>query len=50
MYQKKDIRMTLDYEEDFQFFQNVIEHFSDLNTEMDFEKILLFLDQKVIFY
>ena len=27
LYEKKQIRMTLDYEDDFKFFKNVIEHF-----------------------
>ena len=27
LYKRKDIRMTLDYEDDFEFFKNVIEHF-----------------------
>tara|TARA_R110000851_G_scaffold60526_3_gene139595 strand:+ start:2121 stop:2876 length:756 start_codon:yes stop_codon:yes gene_type:complete len=43
-YKKKNIRMTLDYEEDLTFFKAVIEHFGQLGAEMSFEKILEFLD------
>ena len=44
-YKKKDIRMTLDYEEDFMFFKTVIEHFLDSGIEMSFENILSFLEE-----
>jgi len=30
---KPEIRMTLDYEEDFQFFKNIIEHFAALGQK-----------------
>ena len=44
-YKKKNIRMTLDYEEDFVFFETVIGHFVDSRSEMDFEEILTFLNE-----
>jgi len=44
MYEKKNIRMTLDYEEDLDFFKTVIEHFQDIESEMAFENILKFLE------
>ena len=31
-YKKRKMRLTLDYEEDFEFFKNVIEHFLDNKT------------------
>ena len=43
IYEKKDIRMTLDYEEDLTFFRTVIGHFIDSGKEMTFENILCFL-------
>jgi spore coat polysaccharide biosynthesis protein SpsF len=44
-YKKKNIRMTLDYEEDLNFFKTVIGHFEDSNSEMEFNEILKFLDK-----
>ena len=44
-YKKKNIRMTLDYEEDFIFFKSVIEHFKEAGLEMSFDNILLFLEK-----
>tara|TARA_R110002096_G_scaffold77575_3_gene182553 strand:+ start:1529 stop:2284 length:756 start_codon:yes stop_codon:yes gene_type:complete len=44
-YKKKNIRMTLDYEEDLNFFETVIEHFENSNSEMKFDEILKFLDK-----
>ena len=44
MYEKKNIRMTLDYEEDLSFFKTVIEHFQNTKSEMFFENILKFLE------
>ena len=43
-YQKRDFRLTLDYEEDLEFFRLVIEHFMHSKEEMTFENILLFLE------
>ncbi len=45
-YKKKNIRMTMDYIEDFYFFESVIRHFKNLNTEPTFDKILKYLDQR----
>ena len=45
IYNKKNIRMTLDYEEDFLFFKTIIEYFVDNNIKMTFENILVFLNQ-----
>lgn len=42
-YQKKNIRMTLDYIEDLEFFETVISHFQQTGTEPTFDKILQFL-------
>ena len=44
-YKKRKIRMTLDYIEDFDFFTTVIEHFRETERELDFEEILVFLEQ-----
>jgi spore coat polysaccharide biosynthesis protein SpsF len=45
IYNKKNIRMTLDYEEDFLFFKTIVEDFVDNDKEMIFEDILRFLEQ-----
>ena len=34
IFKRSDIRMTLDYEEDFQFFKKVIEHFGSLDFNL----------------
>ena len=39
---RKDIRMTLDYQEDFDFFKNVIDYFENIDYSM--QDILLYLD------
>ena len=44
-YQKKQIRMTLDYIEDFNFFTAVIEYFKKSTRELNFENILIYLKQ-----
>ena len=36
--------MTLDYQEDLDFFTTIIEHFRKNDLEMSFEEILSFLD------
>ncbi len=42
---RPEIRMTLDYEDDFQFFKNIIEHFLRLNkTAFSLRDILAYLD------
>jgi len=41
IFEKKDIRMTLDYEEDFQFFKTIIEN---LREDYTFEDILNYID------
>ena len=57
LYEKKDIRMTLDYPEDFIFFKTVIEHFGEQDYNLrqiyDFieinphiRKINYFLEEK----
>ena len=43
-YKKQDIRMTLDYEEDYTFFSTVINHFQSSNTEMSFDNILTYIE------
>ena len=42
-YKKQNIRMTLDYEEDYIFFSTVINYFIDSNMAMSFENILSYL-------
>ena len=42
-YKKRNIRMTLDYQEDLDFFRAIVEHFKKNNLEMSFEAILEFL-------
>lgn len=42
-YKKRDIRMTLDYEEDYVFFNTIINYFSASNIDMSFENILSYL-------
>jgi len=44
-YHKKDIRMTLDYEEDLKFFETIIAHFSHKKAPMHFEDILTFVEE-----
>lgn len=44
-YQKKKIRMTLDYIEDFNFFANIIRSFKSSDKELEFEAILEYLDK-----
>ena len=39
---RKDIRMTLDYQEDFDFFKNVIDYFDGIDYSM--KDILVYLD------
>lgn len=41
-YKRKDIRMTLDYKDDFNFFKNVIEHFNKKTFGLD--DILSYID------
>ena len=42
-YHKKNIRMTLDYQEDLDFFTTIIKHFKINNLEISFDAILNFL-------
>lgn len=42
--EKRDYRLTVDYPEDFQVFENVFEHFGDKIVETSSENILRFLD------
>ena len=44
-YKKRKMRLTLDYEEDFEFFKNVIEHFLDKSKEMEFEDIIKYIEE-----
>ena len=43
-YLKKEIRMTLDYEEDLRFFEAVIGHFASNGLELEFQAILDYLE------
>ena len=44
-YKKKKMRLTLDYEEDFLFFKAVIEYFLEKNEEMEFSKIIDYVER-----
>ena len=44
-YKKRKMRLTLDYEEDFEFFKNVIEHFLDNSKEMKFEDVVKYIEE-----
>jgi spore coat polysaccharide biosynthesis protein SpsF len=43
-YNKKNIRMTLDYIEDLKFFETVINHFEQAGVMLTFDNILQFLE------
>jgi len=43
-YHKKNIRMTLDYDDDLRFFNEVVKYFKENKKQMSFENILNFLD------
>ena len=42
-YFREDIRMTLDYEEDFQFFSTIINHFNQNKFGLD--EIIYYIEQ-----
>jgi len=45
-YIRDDIRMTLDYEDDFNFFKNIIDHFYQVgNSEFSLRDIVRYLDE-----
>tara|TARA_A100001515_G_scaffold43035_1_gene33954 strand:- start:5288 stop:6055 length:768 start_codon:yes stop_codon:yes gene_type:complete len=44
IYFKKDIRMTLDYQEDFVFFETIIKNFLELKLELTFENVLSYVE------
>ena len=44
VYKRPEIRMTLDYKEDYIFFKTIIENFSMNNKKLDLKNILYFLD------
>ena len=44
-YKKKNIRMTLDYQDDLKFFETVIKHCLKDKIDMSFDNILLFLKE-----
>ena len=44
-YKRPEIRMTLDYPEDFEFFKNVIENLSKEKEEFDLKDIIDYLDR-----
>ena len=43
LYKKKDIRMTLDYKEDFEFFKEVIKHFN--GEKFGLSEIVSYIEQ-----
>tara|TARA_B100001248_G_scaffold259872_1_gene246821 strand:+ start:148 stop:891 length:744 start_codon:yes stop_codon:yes gene_type:complete len=45
-YKKKNIRMTLDYNEDFLFFESVIQNLNSKKTKITFDAILNLLNEK----
>jgi|TARA_B100002003_G_C14034727_1_gene498667 spore coat polysaccharide biosynthesis protein SpsF len=45
VYKRPEIRMTLDYEDDFKFFENVIKHLSKLGKEYNLRDIIAYLDE-----
>ena len=45
IYKRPEIRMTLDYPEDFKFFKNVIENLSKEKREFDLKDIIDYLDR-----
>ena len=45
IYNKKDVRMTLDYEEDFLFFQTIIKHFLSENRQPLFKDIINYIEK-----
>jgi len=44
-YEKQDIRMTLDYEEDLLFFKTIINHHLTRDLPLSLDNILLFIDK-----
>tara|TARA_A100001515_G_scaffold59201_1_gene46774 strand:- start:11210 stop:11989 length:780 start_codon:yes stop_codon:yes gene_type:complete len=44
IYKKKDIRMTLDYEEDLLFFEAVIKQLLNLNYELNFKNVIAYIE------
>lgn len=45
IYQRPDIRMTLDYPDDFRFFTNVIENFGSIKKDFNLRDIIKYLDE-----
>ena len=45
IFKRPEIRMTLDYEEDFNFFKNVIDHFHDIKQDLSLRKIINYLNE-----
>ena len=44
-YKKKNIRMTLDYQDDLDFFKTIIKHCLENKIDMSFENILSFIEE-----
>ncbi len=44
-FKRPEIRMTLDYQDDFEFFKTVIEHFADKKNTFNLRDIVDFLDK-----
>lgn len=45
VYQRPEIRMTLDYADDFKFFKTIIEYFADKNQDFNLRDVVDFLDK-----
>ena len=45
VYFSNEIRMTLDYPEDFEFFTRIFEHFDCVENDVPLEKIVAYLDE-----
>jgi len=46
VFKRPEIRMTLDYEDDFRFFKTIIEHFKGKRPDFNLRDIVAYLDQE----
>jgi spore coat polysaccharide biosynthesis protein SpsF len=44
IFQRPEIRMTLDYEEDFRFFKTILDNFAEENDDFTLKDIVVYLD------
>lgn len=45
IYLMPEARLTLDYQEDFDFFDNIFTHFNNINNDVPLKKVLLYLKE-----